>query len=451
MGTEEDILIGLDEGRDLLDRDTIPNRNQSLTCFACDARMVGLYCHECGNKNDDYRRSIFSLLVELFQNLTAIDSRMWRSLRALLFQPGRMAREFADGARSRWTSPVRFYIAASILLFGYITLSQTQIIAVGSVQDQQGIAIAEVTVGEDTVAPRLHFFVRKSRLSVPDDDRFGIDGDALISGLQGRETTDPETLQEAIAELDADIEAAQTNIERNTLIAIRDNLRNSAETDLANGDEGAAPPAAPGPSITPGEGRTLNFTGLDGRRVTLDREGVDALLDLMLRRPELFNEQVNDHLKLALFFMMPLAMLMGALFIRGRRNAMLYDHLVHAAYIHAFSFILLLVFILLHQYTEATFLILPYTLILLFYLPLSARRMFARGRFKSIFTAFGVGSVYTLVMFVTFSGIVVLAVNNVAADLSDQRARMQAIADRAATGSPSEPTTVNEPAPTEGG
>jgi len=52
-----------------------------------------------------------------------------------------------------------------------------------------------------------------------------------------------------------------------------------------------------------------------------------------------------------MFFMMPLSMLIGAIFIRGKERAMLYDHLVHAAYIHAFAFLLLLLFILLVQFT----------------------------------------------------------------------------------------------------
>jgi hypothetical protein len=74
MGTEEESLfheMGVRDQSGLLDADSIPNANQSLTCFSCDEPMTGLFCYACGNKNDNYRRSVWSLGVELFQSLTA--------------------------------------------------------------------------------------------------------------------------------------------------------------------------------------------------------------------------------------------------------------------------------------------------------------------------------------------------------------------------------------------
>lgn len=436
MGTEDEILLGIDEGRGLLDQDNVPNENQSLTCFSCDARMLGLYCHECGNKNDNYRRSVFSLLIELIQNLTAMDNRMWRSLRSIILRPGHMSRGFADGARSRWTSPVRFYIAASILLFGYITVSQTQIIAIGNLHEDQARPILNMSTDAGKITPKLHFFIRKDQMVLPDNDDVSVDSDSLFRGFRdgaGRGTR--EGLQTAIDEIDARIEASNIDSERRALSATRQSLAQS----LAKLDEPAASSGDDINDATDGEARrpndfgssAINITGLDGRRISLDRDGFNALIDLMMRRPELFNEQVNDSLKLALFFMMPFAMLIGAIFIRGRSRAMLYDHLVHAAYIHAFSYVLLFVFILLHQFTTLTLLILPYTLILLIYLPLSAKSMFQRGWFKSFLTAYGVGIMYSLVMMVAFTGILVQAVNNVAADLTQQRELMEAVSNRA--------------------
>jgi len=110
METEGELDI---DGMSLLDSDTIPNDNQSLNCFSCDEPMTGLYCMACGQKNDNYRRTIWSLFGELLVSVTAYDGRMWRSLRSLIFQPGVMSRKYADGARQKWTSPVRLYLAIS--------------------------------------------------------------------------------------------------------------------------------------------------------------------------------------------------------------------------------------------------------------------------------------------------------------------------------------------------
>ena len=107
------------------------------------------------------------------------------------------------------------------------------------------------------------------------------------------------------------------------------------------------------------------------------------------------------------------------LFIRGRETAMFYDHLVHAAYVQYFSFLLLFVFILLGQFTSIPWLIFAYTLILLIYLPKSARCMSKRGRFKSILTAYGVGSIYTLIMFFIGVFIVLRALQGIAFEISE--------------------------------
>ena len=106
---EEEAAMVL-SGEALLSRDTIPDKNQSLNCQSCGTRYVGVFCHKCGQKNDDMRRSMFSLIIDMVGNLTAIDSRIWRSWIKLLTRPGKVAREYADGSRTKWTSPVRAYL-----------------------------------------------------------------------------------------------------------------------------------------------------------------------------------------------------------------------------------------------------------------------------------------------------------------------------------------------------
>ena len=118
--------------------------------------------------------------------------------------------------------------------------------------------------------------------------------------------------------------------------------------------------------------------------------------------------------------MMPFSMIMGAIFIRGREKAMLFDHLVHAAYIHAFSFLLLFVFILLVQLTPIKGLLWVYTAILLIYLPLSVRRMFGRGWFKTFLTSYGVGLIYTFNMMIILMVLISMGLSDIVSDVALQ-------------------------------
>lgn len=433
MGTEEESLfheMGVRDQSGLLDADSIPNANQSLTCFSCDEPMTGLFCYACGNKNDNYRRSVWSLGVELFQSLTAFEGRIWKSLYSLILRPGRMARAYADGARQKWTSPMRLFLATSLLLFGYIALSDTQIVALGALEKNSDNRSAAITFGDSEGTrydQRLLFFVRQSDLvsvsqlqSFRESTGFLQDLRAGLTGLR-----DPESLQIAIDDINEQIDLAEDDFSKTALIEARKAMELSLQEAIsraetgednevdAGGDEGESIDTQ-----NADEGRQFSITGVDGQTISLNREGISEFYARLLRNPQIINNQLNTKLKWAMFFMMPFAMFMGALFIRGRETAMLYDHLVHAAYVHAFSFLLLFVFILISQFTATAWLILPYTVILLIYLPISAKRMFKRGWFKSILTALGVGSVYTFIMFIIGALIVLQALQAVAFEIS---------------------------------
>lgn len=442
MGSEEQNLLSemSSQHTSLLDADNVPNANQSLTCFSCEEPMTGLFCYACGNKNDNYRRSVWSLGSELFQSLTAFEGRIWKSLFSLIFKPGQMARDFADGARQKWTSPMRLFLATSLLLFGYIVLSGTQIIVLGDIESgdtrsKQGI---NFEVGEEDYNQRLLFFVREARLKMPPDNQVSLLPEGF--GLNLGQNRSPESLRDAIDDLTLEIEEADSEIAKLALTATRDGLIDSlakAEARAATAPEPEPPtpegdnaPQAPltpettvaGTEEAPSEngGGAMTISGLNGEVITLDSRGASELYARILRNPAVINNQLNTKLKWAMFFMMPFAMFMGAIFIRGRETAMLYDHLVHAAYVHAFSFLLLFTFILLSQYTSIQWLILWYTGILLIYLPISVKRTFRRGWFKSFLTAYGVGWVYTGTMMFVALAIVASALQSVASDISDE-------------------------------
>lgn len=442
MGSEEQNLLNevSASNNSLLDADSIPNANQSLTCFSCEEPMTGLFCYACGNKNDNYRRSVWSLGSELFQSLTAFEGRIWASLFSLIFKPGQMARDYADGARQKWTSPMRLFLATSLLLFGYIALSNTQIIVLGDIESgesrsKQGV---NFVVDEENYNQRLLFFVRESKLKTPPNDRVALIRDGF--NLDFGQNRSPDSLRKAIDDLTVEIEEVDSAIAKAALTATRQGLMQSLAAiesqtvttptpPIQNNDEALEAPETPqtdapvgSDSASENPDRTLSISGLNGDVITLDSQGMSELYARVLRNPAVINNQLNTKLKWAMFFMMPFAMFMGAIFIRGRETAMLYDHLVHAAYVHSFSFLLLFIFVLLAQFATIQLPVLWYTAILLIYLPISAKRTFQRGWFKSILTAFGVGSVYTLVIMFVAIAIVASALQSVAIDISDNSA-----------------------------
>lgn len=99
-------------------RGTQPAAASAGLCENCHAPLSGKYCSACGQRHFDHPVHHFGHFAsEVFEDLTHADSRLWRTLIALLFRPGFLTREFLDGRRVRYLPPVRLYLVLSVVFF----------------------------------------------------------------------------------------------------------------------------------------------------------------------------------------------------------------------------------------------------------------------------------------------------------------------------------------------
>lgn len=75
------------------------------------------YCHHCGQLNSTKRLTFNDFFEEFFSGIFAYDSRLYRTLRALLFKPGKISKDYIEGKRQRYANPYKFYLSVSILFF----------------------------------------------------------------------------------------------------------------------------------------------------------------------------------------------------------------------------------------------------------------------------------------------------------------------------------------------
>lgn len=85
-------------------------------CLDCGTIVELEFCPACGQRRGDYRRPLWQLLADVFRETLELDGRLARTLRAML-RPGRLTREYNEGRRQRYTSPVRLYLFVSVVLF----------------------------------------------------------------------------------------------------------------------------------------------------------------------------------------------------------------------------------------------------------------------------------------------------------------------------------------------
>src|SRR5690606_21479332 len=81
------------------------------SCPSCGAGLTGRYCAECGERSTGRADlSLLAFLKDALYELANADSRVWRSLRSLLLQPGRLSEEYLAGRRRPWLGPVQLFL-----------------------------------------------------------------------------------------------------------------------------------------------------------------------------------------------------------------------------------------------------------------------------------------------------------------------------------------------------
>jgi uncharacterized protein DUF3667 len=90
-------------------------------CPECATPLVGEYCHRCGEKLPDaHDLTMKHFLHHGLHELTHFDSKIFRTVGALLFRPGLLTVEYLAGRRKRYVLPLRLFLVIFALnLFLY--------------------------------------------------------------------------------------------------------------------------------------------------------------------------------------------------------------------------------------------------------------------------------------------------------------------------------------------
>lgn len=70
------------------------------------------YCGRCGEKRRDHADwKLSRMAAETFAEITDLEhSKLWQTLRLLVFKPGQLTREYWSGRRKRFLGPVKLYL-----------------------------------------------------------------------------------------------------------------------------------------------------------------------------------------------------------------------------------------------------------------------------------------------------------------------------------------------------
>ncbi len=136
------------------------------TCANCYEPMQGDYCYSCGQRNIGNRLTIKVFTSQMFEALTEVDSRFWRTLRELSLNPGRVAANYISGNRASYINPVKYLFVCFAIYFSLTVLTgfhelfvQDAVTESGGTEtvqtQEEGIAVkednVEITISADAI------------------------------------------------------------------------------------------------------------------------------------------------------------------------------------------------------------------------------------------------------------------------------------------------------------
>lgn len=170
---------------------TIPARRLagSPACLNCGTGLNGPFCYYCGQPDKNLMRFFPALIRDLLEDVIDYDSRVTRTLKPLLFHPGRLTRDYLNGRRFRYVPPMRLYIFSSMLFFIIAALLASQAIEISTDNPGGGIHI-KLDSDEKAVAEKLQEKVSEGKISQEEADR-------ISSTLKTALGSDPEDESDA--------------------------------------------------------------------------------------------------------------------------------------------------------------------------------------------------------------------------------------------------------------
>ncbi len=152
---------------------------ESPACLNCGEKLLGEFCWRCGQEAADFHRPLRALASDFLENVLSLDTKLLRTIRPLLFRPGRLTCEYLTGRRAPYVRPLKLYLLAALLSFGVLAIwpeIAVQMVVKQSEPAKEGAAVSPPQAEEPTSWQDRGFLK-----ALEDPQRFG---EALIANLQ---------------------------------------------------------------------------------------------------------------------------------------------------------------------------------------------------------------------------------------------------------------------------
>jgi hypothetical protein len=117
-------------------------------CLNCDTAVHLNYCANCGQETRLHVPSAREFVHEFVTHYVAVEGKLWKTLKLLLFKPGVLTNEYLAGRRASYVLPLRIFLTFSILFFATLKFSGIEIVNDGKDRDEAVVTQAAPGVAQ---------------------------------------------------------------------------------------------------------------------------------------------------------------------------------------------------------------------------------------------------------------------------------------------------------------
>lgn len=105
----------------------VSEKNSIKKCPNCENELIDnpKFCPNCGQENKKIQLKFKHFFQDFLASNFNLDSKIFLTLRLLIFYPGKLTREFLDGKRTKYVTPVRLYLIVSLIYFTVLSFTNS--------------------------------------------------------------------------------------------------------------------------------------------------------------------------------------------------------------------------------------------------------------------------------------------------------------------------------------
>lgn len=146
-------------------------------CLNCGTALLGSHCHMCGQAAHVHK-TLGAFFHDLLHGVFHFEGKIWRTLPKLAFQPGQLTREYVDGRRASYVSPIALFLFSVFLMFAVVKQVAGEFGNQSNV-DVNGVSIKGLAENEQAIK---ELKLRRAELVKAGQPTNGLDGE-----ITGRE------------------------------------------------------------------------------------------------------------------------------------------------------------------------------------------------------------------------------------------------------------------------